>query len=201
MTSQRGSQQEKPARRKRRGGRGLLWMIALSLAGSALLRMGGEGGFAIANGLAAETDSAGERTCTADEDVAVLLDLLQQREAKVSARESALADREQALAVAEAQVRKNLKALATAEAELERMIAVSSQAAEDDLTQLTTVYENMKPKQAAQVFAEMAPEFAAGFLSRMRSDAAAQILAGLTPEQAYAISVLLAGRNASAPRE
>jgi flagellar motility protein MotE (MotC chaperone) len=47
----------------------------------------------------------------------------------------------------------------------------------------------------------MDPVFAAGFLGRMRSDAAAAILAGLPPELAYSISVVLAGRNASVPTE
>jgi len=46
----------------------------------------------------------------------------------------------------------------------------------------------------------MAPDFAAGFLSRMQPAAAAAIMAGMTPEQAYSISVLIAGRNAMAPK-
>jgi flagellar motility protein MotE (MotC chaperone) len=35
----------------------------------------------------------------------------------------------------------------------------------------------------------------------MRADAAAAILAGLAPDQAYSISVVLAGRNANVPTE
>ncbi len=46
----------------------------------------------------------------------------------------------------------------------------------------------------------MAPEFAAGFLGRMRPDAAAAVLAGLKPDKAYSISVMIAGRNATAPK-
>jgi flagellar motility protein MotE (MotC chaperone) len=80
-------------------------------------------------------------------------------------------------------------------------MAQSEVAAEDDLSRLTSVYENMKPKEATEVFARMAPEFAAGFLGRMRPDAAALILSGLDPDKAYSISVLLAGRNANAPVE
>tara|TARA_R100000322_G_scaffold4921_2_gene3738 strand:+ start:22752 stop:23279 length:528 start_codon:yes stop_codon:yes gene_type:complete len=175
-------------------------LIALSLVASAALRLGAGPGLAIANELAeAGIDSA--VSCSTDTDVAAVLELLREREETLAAREAALADRSQAIAVAEAQVRKNLDALEGAEAELERMIALSAEAAEDDLSQLTSVYENMKPKQAAQVFAAMDPEFAAGFLSRMRTDAAARIMAGLEPETAYAISVLLAGRNATAPTQ
>ena len=55
--------------------------------------------------------------------------------------------------------------------------------------------------QAAALFQLMEPSFAAGFLGRMRADAAAAILAGLEPDLAYSISVVLAGRNANVPRE
>lgn len=198
------TRKEKPQKtRRKKGGRGILWLIVLCLSTSAGLRFGAIGSFAIAEG-ASEIKNNGALEATAeptDEDIAAVLALLRDREAKLAEKESALEERAQALAVAETQVRKNLDALAQAEADLERMIALSSSAAEDDLARLTTVYENMKPKQAALVFTEMAPEFAAGFLGRMRADAAAAIMAAISPEKAYAISVLLASRNASAPVE
>jgi hypothetical protein len=46
----------------------------------------------------------------------------------------------------------------------------------------------------------MDPEFAAGFLGRMRPDAAGAVMAGLSAEKAYAVSVILAGRNAGVPK-
>ncbi len=189
--------------RKRRARTGILWLVALSLLTSAFLRLGSSGGFAIAQEVAgfSTEDVEAAQACTPDEDIATLLNLLNEREDRLKSREQAFEDRAQALEIAEEQVRKNLLALEQAEADLERMIALSSDAAEDDLSRLTSVYENMKPKQAALVFAEMPPEFAAGFLGRMRADAAATILAGLAPDKAYAISVLLAGRNATAPTE
>lgn len=198
-----GNPKGKPVKRSRRkrGSRGVLWLIALSLIGSAFVRLGGETGAAIAEMASGQSIDVAPESCTEDEDIAALLTLLREREATIAAKESALTDRAQAISVAEEQIRRNLAALEQAEADLQRMISLSSEAAEDDLAQLTAVYENMKPKQAAEVFAAMTPVFAAGFLSRMRTDAAAQILAGLEPETAYAISVLLAGRNASAPTE
>ena len=81
------------------------------------------------------------------------------------------------------------------------LLAVAEKAAEGDLSRLTSVYEAMKPKDAAALFEAMEPEFAAGFLGRMRPDAAAGIMTGLSPETAYMISVVLAGRNARAPTE
>ena len=41
----------------------------------------------------------------------------------------------------------------------------------------------------------MAPEFAAGCLGQMGAVSAAQILANMEAEKAYAVSLLLAGRN------
>ena len=74
-------------------------------------------------------------------------------------------------------------------------------AVENDLAALTSVYENMKPKEAAPLFEAMDPVFAAGFLARMRPEVAAGIMAKLSPDAAYSISVILAGRNANVPRE
>jgi len=64
---------------------------------------------------------------------------------------------------------------------------------------LTQVYETMNSADAAALFSQMDPGFAAGFLARMQSDAAAGVLAELDPAIAYSISVLIATRNASAP--
>ena len=80
------------------------------------------------------------------------------------------------------------------------MIAVSDSAAETDLDRLTRVYETMPPEQAAAVFEQMQPSFAAGFLSRMSPAASATLMAALPPEQAYAVSVIIATRNSAAPR-
>lgn len=190
--------------RKRRGPRGVLWLIALMLGLSGVLRIGGGTGEAIASGVVAALDQPAVQPtedCTAPPDIAQVLDLLAVREARLKKREVALTDRMQALNVAEARTSKDIAALKAAEASLKETIALSATAAEDDLTRLTAVYESMKPKEAAPLFAEMAPEFAAGFLGRMRPDSAAAIMAKLEPQTAYSISVLLAGRNALAATE
>jgi len=193
-----------PARRvrkRRRAARGILWVIAAALATSGLLRLGDATGTAIAAGVSTAPQQAAETelACTPPPDIARVLEALAERERRVSAREAAMADRMQALSVAETQVARNLEALEAAEVELEATIALASTAAEDDIARLTSVYENMKPKEAAPLFAAMDPQFAAGFLGRMRPAAAAAILSGLEPETAYSISVILAGRNAEVP--
>lgn len=151
---------------------GVLGWITGLLVGSALLRLGGYVDIAHA-------ESAAPAQVGLDEPV---LAALREREERIVAREAALLDREQAITLAD-------------------MIAMAETAAAGDLAKLTVVYENMKPADAAQLFENMDPAFSAGFMALMRLEAAAAIMGGLTPATAYAISVILAGRNAATPTE
>jgi flagellar motility protein MotE (MotC chaperone) len=115
-------------------------------------------------------------------------------------REVSIGDRERAVAAAQTLVEERLAELEAAETRLASLIATSDQAAETDLDQLTLVYEAMDPKIAAALFEQMPPSFAAGFLARMAPLTSAALLAEMSAEQAYAISVIFATRNSSAPR-
>lgn len=112
-----------------------------------------------------------------------------------------MAEREQTLTLVRQEVDRNLAALAEAEAELRATLALADGAAAADLDQLTQMYQNMKPKEAAALFETMDPNFAAGFLGQMPATAAGAIMAGLQPETAYRISLVLAGRNMQVPAE
>ena len=203
----------KKSRQPRASGRGLLFLVAAMFAASAITRFAGAPGHAVAQELAAlraeaERPPAGHETASPAEDqaelperLAAMLQELKARRAALQERERRLAERQKAVELAEARLREDLQALRQAREALSATISQASTAAEDDLKRLTSVYENMKPKQAAELFEKMAPEFAAGFIGRMRPDAAAQIMAGMSPEAAYTISVILAGRNARAPKE
>lgn len=182
--------------RRRRAGRGVLVVLAVVFAGSGAIRLGLGVGQAVAN---APNVSAEPMVCP--EPPLALAEALSKREARVAADEAALADRLSALALANQAIDTRLAALGEAEAKLSQTLALADGAAESDLTRLTSVYETMRPKDAAPLFEAMAPEFAAGFLGRMNPAAAAAILGGLTAEKAYAVSVLLASRNAGAPTE
>jgi len=139
--------------------------------------------------------------CPATAEIGPALAAIRHRQAELDRREAALADRFQALDIAESKLKENTAALVDAENRLADTLSIADTAAEDDLKRLTAVYENMKAKNAAHLFATMAPEFAAGFLGRMRPDSAALIMSSLDPKKAYAISLILAGRNANAPAQ
>jgi len=183
-------------------GRGVLTVVICLLVASGLLRLGSDASLAFATEPAGEPPALPEAAyCEPPADAEALLTALQEREARIERREGQMADRMQALQVAEAEVSEKLAALAAAEASLSATLALADSAAETDLSQLTAVYENMKPQDAAALFSQMAPEFAAGFMGRMRPDAAAAIMTNLDPTQAYSISVIIAGRNALVPTE
>lgn len=202
------SKKSRMPRRSWASGRGALWAIALLLLTSGLVRLGAGSGSAIANELMERADAALSSVPQEEGDVVDiapdLLKLLQEtqaRERALAEREAEFQARQQALALVETAVADDLARLEEAEAKLRATMATADKAAETDIGRLTAVYENMKPDQAAALFQLMEPSFAAGFLGRMRPDAAAAILAGLEPDLAYSISVVLAGRNASVPRE
>ncbi|MDD9719429.1 hypothetical protein PVW51_01935 [Sulfitobacter sp. PR48] len=194
----------------KRNGRGTVMIIAALLSASAILRLGSGAGSAVAEAVSAPARAVEEEVLAdppVDEpgqidrvEMGRLLSALRDREARIAQREEKIAMRSKALSVADSEIEKRMAALAQMEENLRQTLALADGAAEKDLSRLTAVYENMKPKDAATLFEAMEPDFAAGFLGRMRPDAAASVLAGLSPEAAYSISVILAGRNATAPK-
>lgn len=179
---------------------GVLTVISLLMIGSAVIRVGLEAGPALAKSTNAEQAEKKPET-TETRDVEILLAELLRREERVKQREDKIMEQEKALEIAKEAIDTRLATLQEAEESLRATLAVADKAAETDLTQLTDVYQNMKPKDAAALFETMDPTFASGFLSRMPPEAAASILAGLSPDAAYTISVVMAGRNATAPQE
>lgn len=183
-------------------GRAFIGVIAGAFFASAMLRMLGVGASAnAAEGEVAEqavtTDEA--QVCDVNEDYLPILKALQDREAAAALKEDSLLEKSKSLAEAENSMRLRLSELRAAEQSLRKTIEIARAASETDIDQLTQVYENMKPKEAAALFEQMESAFAAGFLGRMSPKAAADILSGLDAGQAYAISVHLAGRNADIP--
>lgn len=178
---------------------GVLTLISLLMIGSAVIRVGLEAGPAWAK--AADSDGLDNQPAVEARDVQVVLTQLLRREELLKQKEDALRDKEKALEIADQAIETRLAALLEAEENLRATLAVADKASENDLTRLTDVYQSMKPKDAAALFEAMDPTFAAGFLSRMPPDSAAAVLAGLSPQVAYTISVVMAGRNASAPKE
>ncbi len=198
--------QPKPpsAKRKKRTSKGTLAVIGALLMMSAALRLATEAGQVVASeGIdapaAADDPQASAMDLSRPEQMDAALEAIKKREAKLIDREAEIDEREASISKAETSIKAELAKLKTAEENLRQTIERASAAAEEDISQLTDVYATMKPKQAAALFEQMDSNFAAGFLARMAADNAARIMAGMTPEKAYEISVVLAGRNADIP--
>lgn len=136
--------------------------------------------------------------CPEDEDLQRVLDALLSRESNVEVEENRIKQKMESLSAIEDEANRRLEEAKNAEEALRKTMALANKSAETDVAQLTSVYEKMKPKTAAAVFEEMNPNFASGFLGRMNSESAAEIMALLKPQTAYAISVVMAGRNTNA---
>ena len=184
----------------RKAGQGALFIVAMLFATSGALRLGSGVGAAMARAEEAAVPMASVAPA-ACETPAALADALGLREGRLALREAALNDRQAALALADAAISERLVRLEEAEASLRATLALADGAAEADLDRLTAVYQAMKPKDAAALFEAMSPEFAAGFLGRMTPESAAAILSGMSSQAAYGVSVIVAGRNAGAPKE
>ena len=184
-----------------------LFVIAGFLLVSAALRVGLYTTEAIAANLDINSSSdpqlpvLGAASCQPDESTEQLVHAIQEKSQSLRQKESSIASQELALALSHQAVDQKLAELKQAEDNLLQAISISQTAAQSDVQNLTSVYAAMKPKQAARLFEEMDSEFASGFLGLMPPESAADILAGLSPQKAYAISILLAGRNANAPTD
>lgn len=73
--------------------------------------------------------------------------------------------------------------------------------AREDLNHLAQMYGAMKPDQAATIFNQMDPGFAAGFLRLLSSEQAGLIMANMESQQAYIVSVRLASINEDLRRD
>jgi flagellar motility protein MotE (MotC chaperone) len=156
----------------------------------------------------AEATQAGEsvangpaNTCTGLEEADALIVAIRERQTQIDAEDRRISERLQVLALAEEKYAAQLAALVSAEEKLSATIAQADGAAERDINQLTAVYENMKPKTAAEIFNTMDVTFAAGFLGMMNPQAAAAIMSNMSTDAAYSVSLILASRNMNVPAE
>lgn len=186
---------------------GALLVLAVCFIVSALIRAGEviaalpeaqDDGFGnpIAQPEAAVTSATDEPAAKGPE---VLLKELGRQRADLAARDSDLDAREKKLKMLQRRMEKRLQELREARDRLQQTAALVNDAAGKDVERLAQMYQQMKPKQAAQIFDQMAPSFAAGFLSQMRPDAAALVMANMQADKAYAVSLMLAGRNVDKP--
>ena len=126
-----------------------------------------------------------------------LLSAIRERSKTLDARAIQVEDRIRILEIIEKRVEDRLVELQNNNDDLSSLIAFADEAAQKDITLLSKMYEQMKPKKAGEIFNKMEPTFAAGFLTEMSSESAALILANMSTDKAYETSMIIASRNAA----
>ena len=106
-----------------------------------------------------------------------------------------LIQRELELQAWEAELEQAREDLTVLQANLETRWQDMQAFAGEDLKHLADMYGAMKPDQAATIFDQMDPGFAAGFLRLLSSEQAGLIMASMESQQAYVVSVRLASLN------
>ncbi|WP_084395827.1 MotE family protein [Henriciella aquimarina] len=110
-------------------------------------------------------------------------------------RSEALQDQELSIQARRQKLDEQAEELKALQATLDQRWKKMEAEAGQDLDHLAQMYGAMKPDQAAAIFDQMDPGFAAGFLRLIPSDQAGAILAGMDSNKAYVVSLKLASMN------
>ena len=146
---------------------------------------------------ATESSSFDPLTLTKSE-IDVLRQLAKRRD-ELDARAKALDDREALLKATEQKIAEQAKQMQQLKAEYEQMKTARDDAAEANLRRLVTVYESMKPEEAARIFETMEGSVLLDVVTRMGERRLAPILAQMSPAKAQALTIAMANRRTLIP--
>lgn len=159
-----------------------------------------------AEGDAAHKDAANTAAADSNFDPLTLtkseVDLLRQlakRRDELDARAKALDDREALLKATEQKIAAQVQQMQQMKAAYEQAKTARDDAAEANLRRLVTVYESMKPEEAARIFETMEGAVLLDVVTRMGERRLAPILAQMSPAKAQALTIAMANRRALVP--
>lgn len=122
------------------------------------------------------------------------IDLLQQlagRREEIDARAEELTLREGLLKAAEVRIDKKIQEMKSLEVTIQKLIKTHDDQEESKMQSLVKIYENMKPKDAAQIFEEMEIDTLLLVAERMKERKLAPVMAQMKPEKAKDMTVEL----------
>ena len=96
--------------------------------------------------------------------------------------------REKVLSATEQRVDENIAELKRLQASVEKLIGQFDEREEARIKSLVTIYEKMRPKDAARIFNELDMITSLSVLERMREGKAAAIIARMSAEKAMAVT-------------
>lgn len=130
-----------------------------------------------------------------DEELTVLQSLSKRRQ-QIDQRERDLDQREKLLQVAEKKVEQKVAELSALKKQLEDLLGKQQQAESDNIKQLVKIYENMKPKDAANIFNDLQGDVLLKIVSSMSERKSAAVLAAMDPLRARDLSARIAAMKA-----
>lgn len=123
---------------------------------------------------------------------------LQTRRGQLDDREKALDTQLQLLAAAEAKVDAKIKAMNTVKGQIQALLGQADQQQQADVDRLTSVYQKMKPADAAAVMATLDDKVRVPVAAKMKDAALAAILGKMPTNEAKKLTESLAQRAAQA---
>jgi len=126
---------------------------------------------------------------------AVKMELFQDlntRRKALEEKEKQLAAREALLKAGERELDQKVRELTVLKKEIEGLLQKQSDEEQSRIKSLVTIYENMKPKEAARVFDTLDMDVLVSIISRMAERKVSPILAEMNPERARAVTIILA---------
>ncbi len=125
-----------------------------------------------------------------------LIESLEAASESIRKKEIELESKEELIRQQQRDLAQQIKDLEEAEVRLRSTLGIADKAFETDISKLVGMYEKMNSVDSARLFEAMDPQLASGFISQMNPAASAEILSLMQTETAYAITAIIAGRNA-----
>lgn len=116
-------------------------------------------------------------------------------------REEALKEQQRLVEIADRRVREQVAKLELIKDKIVEQAQLADSKIAKESRRLISIYEKMKPKDAANIFNEMSPKVAAELLRSMREDQSSAILAKMSPKIAYDVTLALAGNIKDTKKE
>jgi flagellar motility protein MotE (MotC chaperone) len=121
-----------------------------------------------------------------------LLQNLSARRSELDRREQRLDERESLITAAEARIDSKIAEMKQLQASIAQLVEKKDEKDEDRIKKLITVYEKMKPKDAARIWNDLDMNILLQVAQGMREANAAAVMAQMTPDRARALTTELA---------
>jgi flagellar motility protein MotE (MotC chaperone) len=136
------------------------------------------------------SSTAGQRSFNPSE--IEVLQSLARRRGELDKREQALSAREALLTAAEQEVDRKITELNKLRSDLEALLGKQEKMEEERIASLVKIYENMKPKEAAEIFNTLDMDILLAVVSRMSERKTSPILASMNTDRARLLTIKLA---------